>query len=233
MPRLRNANANNVQRRVSTNQPSPSRPVTRAPIAKAKGTVNPTNPRYRIGGWNAMSGLFCNSGLGPGPSNPAGGEYDRNGLAEVAMRPKKNSATENMTSVAQARSLSPSCLRNRTTTARMYPARIKPQSRIEPSNAPHIAAKLYSAGVWVEPFSATYFTVKSRVMSACSMAPQATSALVRSRPANSGDVRNRSCRPRASPMPRTQIANAATKTPARTAVEPIATFMVSSMTCGI
>ena len=39
---VRNPQANKVQRRVANNQPSPTRPVTSAPIAKANGTVNPT-----------------------------------------------------------------------------------------------------------------------------------------------------------------------------------------------
>ena len=39
---VRNDHANNAQRRVSINQPSPRRPVIRAAIAKANGTLNPT-----------------------------------------------------------------------------------------------------------------------------------------------------------------------------------------------
>ena len=39
---VRNPQAKRVQRRVSTSHPSPTRPVTRAPMAKAKGTVKPT-----------------------------------------------------------------------------------------------------------------------------------------------------------------------------------------------
>ena len=42
MPTVRKPHANNVQRRVSTSQPSPTRPVASAPMAKAKGTVKPT-----------------------------------------------------------------------------------------------------------------------------------------------------------------------------------------------
>jgi hypothetical protein len=42
MPTVRNIQANIVQRRVSTSQPSPSRPVTSAAMAKANGTVKPT-----------------------------------------------------------------------------------------------------------------------------------------------------------------------------------------------
>ncbi len=39
---VRNVQAKIVQRRVSTSQPSPRRPVTRAAMAKANGTVKPT-----------------------------------------------------------------------------------------------------------------------------------------------------------------------------------------------
>ena len=46
---------------------------------------------------------------------------------------------------------------------------------IEPSSAAHRVAKLYSAGVFDEPLSATYCTVKSRVISARSMATKARS----------------------------------------------------------
>ena len=42
MPTVRKPQANRVQRRVSTSQPSPRRPVARAATAKAKGMVNPT-----------------------------------------------------------------------------------------------------------------------------------------------------------------------------------------------
>ncbi len=42
MPTVRKPQANSVQRRVSTSQPSPTRPVTSAAMAKAKGTVKPT-----------------------------------------------------------------------------------------------------------------------------------------------------------------------------------------------
>ena len=45
IPTVRNAHANNVQRRVASCQPSPIRPVTSDAMAKAKGIVNPTNPR--------------------------------------------------------------------------------------------------------------------------------------------------------------------------------------------
>ena len=42
MPTVRKPQANSVHRRVSTSQPSPTRPVTSAAMAKANGTVNPT-----------------------------------------------------------------------------------------------------------------------------------------------------------------------------------------------
>ena len=68
MPKVKKPQAATVQRLVDASHPSPRRPVASAATAKAKGTVNPTYPRYRIGGWNAMSMWFCSSGLGPGPS---------------------------------------------------------------------------------------------------------------------------------------------------------------------
>ena len=45
MPTVRKPQANRVQRRVSSSQPSPTLPVASAATAKAKGTVNPTIPR--------------------------------------------------------------------------------------------------------------------------------------------------------------------------------------------
>ena len=45
MPTERKVHASSVHRRVSTSQRSPTRPVASMPTAKAKGTVNPTNPR--------------------------------------------------------------------------------------------------------------------------------------------------------------------------------------------
>jgi len=39
---VRKPHANKVQRRVSSSQPSPTRPVMRAAMAKANGTLNPT-----------------------------------------------------------------------------------------------------------------------------------------------------------------------------------------------
>ena len=42
MPTVRKPQANSVQRRVSTSQPSPRRPVTSAAMAKQNGMVNPT-----------------------------------------------------------------------------------------------------------------------------------------------------------------------------------------------
>ena len=57
MPIVRNPHANNVQRRVSTSQPSLRRPVTSVATAKENGTVKPTKPRYKKTGWKAMSGV--------------------------------------------------------------------------------------------------------------------------------------------------------------------------------
>ena len=42
---VRNPQASSVARRVSMSQPSPSRPVAKAAMAKANGTVKPTSPR--------------------------------------------------------------------------------------------------------------------------------------------------------------------------------------------
>ena len=39
---VRKAHENSVQRRVSSSQPSPTRPVASAAMANANGTVNPT-----------------------------------------------------------------------------------------------------------------------------------------------------------------------------------------------
>ncbi len=39
---VRKPHANSVQRRVSISQPSPTRPVTSAAMAKANGTLKPT-----------------------------------------------------------------------------------------------------------------------------------------------------------------------------------------------
>ncbi len=84
-----------------------------------------------------------------------------------------------MVSSAQPTSGSSSRLRNFWAISAVYPARIRPHSRIEPSRADHIVATLNSAGVRVEPFSATNPTEKSRVMRARSMATVASSAPAR------------------------------------------------------
>jgi hypothetical protein len=94
-----------------------------------------------MGGWNAMSGWFCRSGLGPGPSS-GGSASTRNGLAGPSMSPKKNRHTTNITIMAHATSGSFRRSRNFTTTATVKPARISPQSRIDPSRAAHMVATL-------------------------------------------------------------------------------------------
>ena len=98
---MRQPQASSVQRRVSSSQPSPSRPVASEAMAKANGTVNPTYPRYRTGGWNAMSTWFWSSGLGPGPSNPGHGSNRPNGWAGPASSRKKKAQTASMTSSSQ------------------------------------------------------------------------------------------------------------------------------------
>jgi hypothetical protein len=45
IPVVRNDQATSVARRVSSSQPSPTRPVIRAATAKLKGIVIPTYPR--------------------------------------------------------------------------------------------------------------------------------------------------------------------------------------------
>ena len=90
---VRNPQAKRVQRLVSTSHASPTRPVMRPAQANAKGTVNPTSPRYRRGGWNATRMWFCRRGSGPGPSVGTGPFTVVNGLDAVSIRPKKKAAT--------------------------------------------------------------------------------------------------------------------------------------------
>ncbi len=100
---MRKPHANNAHRRVSTSQPSPTRPVISAAIANANGTVNPTYPRYRIGGWNSTRTWFCSNGLGPWPSKPgptAGPAA--NGFAGPKATSAKKAHTTNITTSAQA-----------------------------------------------------------------------------------------------------------------------------------
>ncbi len=140
---MRKPHANSAHRRVSTSQPSPTRPVISAAIANANGTVNPTYPRYRIGGWNSTSTWFCSKGLGPWPSKPgptAGPAA--NGFAGPKATSAKKAHTANITTSAQPTSASSSRLRNRHATAAVKPASTTTHSRIEPSRALHIAATL-------------------------------------------------------------------------------------------
>ncbi len=98
---MRQPQASSVQRRVSSSQPSPNRPVASDATAKANGTVNPTYPRYNTGGWNAMSTWFWSSGLGPGPSNPGHGSNRPNGWAGPARSRKKKVQATSITSSTQ------------------------------------------------------------------------------------------------------------------------------------
>ena len=101
MPTDSKVHDSRVQRRVSTCQRSLTRPVASIPTAKAKGTVNPTNPRYSSGGWMATSGLSWSSELGPAPWSGAVPGTVRNGLAGKAMSPKKKAETAYITRVTQ------------------------------------------------------------------------------------------------------------------------------------
>src|SRR5207247_2699601 len=56
-----------AQRRVVRIHTSPSLPVARAAIAKAKGTEALTYPRYKQGGWIVIQ-QFCKSGYSSDPS---------------------------------------------------------------------------------------------------------------------------------------------------------------------
>ncbi len=113
-------------------------------MAKANGTVIPTNPRYRIGGWIAMRMWFCSSGLAPEPSNGTG-LIVVNGLAAVSIIPKKNTATTPITARAAAPMRSPSMTLRRTHMA--YPASTRPQSTMLPSSAAQAAAMVKKSGV--------------------------------------------------------------------------------------
>src|SRR5690606_12414524 len=123
-----------------------------------------------------MSTWFWSRGLGPGPSYPGGGSNAANGLAGTSSRRKKNPATASIVSSAHPTSGSPSRARKRWATSAVYPARMSTHSSSEPSSAAHRVATLNSGGVRLDPLSATYCTVKSRVISARSMATTATTA---------------------------------------------------------
>ena len=90
---MRKPQANSVHRRVAICHPSPIRPVTSEAMAKAKGMVKPTNPRYRSGGWKATSGLSCRRTFGPRPLTDAAPDTVWKGSAGPAMRAKKKAAT--------------------------------------------------------------------------------------------------------------------------------------------
>ena len=105
MPTVKNPQAYSAHRRVATNQPSPTRPVISAAIAKANGTVNPTKPRYRIGGWNSTRMWFCSNGLGPRQQRLKSGIGP---VLNASIGPndsrKKNAVTTNITTSAHATS---------------------------------------------------------------------------------------------------------------------------------
>ena len=93
---------------------------------------------------------FWRSGLGPGPDVTLGAPA-ANASAGPKLSIAKNAVTTNITTSAHPTSSSPLRLRNRHATAPVNTARVSPHSRIEPSSADHIAAKLYSGGVSAEP----------------------------------------------------------------------------------
>src|SRR3954467_9623959 len=103
MPTVRKPHAYSAHRRVASSQPSPTRPVIKAAIANANGTVNPTNPRYRIGGWDNTKMWVFKSGVGPREKRVKGGVGP--GL-NASIGPndskKKNAVTTNITTSAHA-----------------------------------------------------------------------------------------------------------------------------------
>jgi hypothetical protein len=80
-----------VQRRVVTIHASSSLPVISAAMANAYGTVRPTKPVYKSGGWVIML-ASSSSGLRPRPSGGAG-EMVSNGLERNPSTPRKNADT--------------------------------------------------------------------------------------------------------------------------------------------
>src|SRR5712671_6586537 len=128
-----------VNRRVVRNQVSSRRPVASAAMANANGTVSPTYPTYRQGGWIAMNG-FCSCGFIP---NPSIGVLDRvtNGRAMKLTRIRKKVAT-------LARVVTTIGIRGRfrrrlnSTIAAEYEQRMNSQNRIEPAWPAQSAATL-------------------------------------------------------------------------------------------
>ena len=188
MPNVRKPHENKAHRRVSTSQPSPTRPVMSAPIAKAKGTVMPTYPRYKIGGWNTTKMWFCNSGFGPGPSSTPGAPV-LNGLAGPSVSTKKNNMTTFMVANAQPTIGSFNRVRYFTTMPTVRHVSTRSHSKIEPSSALHTAVKLYNAGVLYEPTFCTYASEKSRVIIPHSIAANAAIAAAHDRKAKRGTRR--------------------------------------------
>ncbi len=84
---------------------------------------------------------FCSSGFGPGPLVMPGAP-GANGSAGPKLSNAKKAKTTNITISAHPTSTSSVRLRNRQATAAVNPASVSTQSRIEPSSADHIAAKL-------------------------------------------------------------------------------------------
>ena len=97
-----------VQRRVATIQLWSSLPRMSAAMAKAKGTVSPTNPVYRSGGWLSML-ASSSSGLSPRPSAGAGNWVSK-GLEPKAMTARKKAETMENTISTQGMN---SCMRRR------------------------------------------------------------------------------------------------------------------------
>src|SRR5271154_4783675 len=100
MPSVKKANEKTAKRRVSTSQPSPTRPVIKVEIANENGTVKPTKPRYKKTGWTATKTLSCNSAFGPAPSTGIGPTVAAKGSAGPSISAKKNTAIARPTSNA-------------------------------------------------------------------------------------------------------------------------------------
>ena len=116
-------------------QRSSSLPESSAPIANANGTVSPTYPRYRSGGWASMYG-FWRLGVMPAPS--AGAACVANGLATATSRNAKNVDTAPNTGTTQTMR-SRAHARFTVTAAAPNPVRTSSQRRSEPSCPPQKA----------------------------------------------------------------------------------------------
>ncbi|CAB4695205.1 unannotated protein [freshwater metagenome] len=158
---VRKPHANNANRRVSLSHRSPTRPVMSAAIANANGTVIPTYPRYKIGGWNNTRMWFCSSGLGPGPLvTPSAPRW--NASAGPSVSTKKKMHTTNITTRAHATNGSAKRLRKRCAMTTVYPTSTTSHNKMLPSSALQMAVMLNKNGVSADPTCCTYFNDQSR-----------------------------------------------------------------------